>query len=135
MSVDYGGLENLKKRYEQAQKNFIKFIEDFLFEQGMRALRKTKLRTPVDTGTLRNGWTIDGNVKREGKNFIIYIKNPVEYASFVEYGHTKQNRIGWVDGYFMATVSIQEVQDALPRRWNAAFIKFLENPNFTGGEE
>lgn len=133
MGMDYTEFDALTKNYKKFLKNFNKFIEDFLFEQGMRALRKTKLRTPVDTGALRNAWNVDENVYRSGDKLYIILHNPLNYASFVEYGHTKKNRIGWVDGYFMASVSIQEVQDALPKRWNKAFIKFVENLNYKEG--
>lgn len=133
MAMDFKQFESLKNNYEKVLKDFNTFIEDFLFEQAMRALRKTKLRTPVDTGALRNAWDIDKNVQREGNTLCIKIFNPLEYASFVEYGHTKRNRIGWVDGFFMAKVSIQEVQDAIPRRWNKEFSKFINNLTEKGG--
>lgn len=127
MSMDFKQFEDLNKQYKDVLKGFNKFIEDFLFEQGMRALRKTKLRTPVDTGALRNAWNLDENVYRKGNELYVILHNPLNYASFIEYGHTKPGRIGWVDGYFMATVSIQEVQDAIPARWNKAFKQFVEN--------
>lgn len=127
MSMDFKQFENLNKQYKDVLKGFNKFIEDFLFEQGMRALRKTKLRTPVDTGALRNAWNLHENVYRRGDELYVVLHNPLNYASFIEYGHTKPGRIGWVDGYFMATVSIQEVQDAIPTRWNKAFKQFIEN--------
>lgn len=129
MSMNFDGMDNLKNQYIQVQKQFHKFLEDFLFEQAMRALRKIKLRTPVDTGALRNAWTIEDGVIRKGNTLFVVIKNPLNYASFIEYGHTKQNRIGWVDGYFMATISIQEVQDAMPKRFDKAFNDFLSKLN------
>ena len=127
MPMNFDGMDDLKNEFRQIEKDFHKFLEDFLFEQAMRALRKIKLRTPVDTGALRNAWTIENGVVRKGNTLIVVIKNPLEYASFIEYGHTKQNRIGWVDGYFMATISIQEIQDAMPRRFDKAFKDFLSN--------
>ena len=55
------------------------------------------------------------------KNYIITISNPVEYSVYVEYGHrtrgphnpdnphkTKETS-GWVPGFFMLTLSIEEV--------------------------
>ena len=133
MGMDFSEFDALTKNYKKVLKYFNQFIEDFLFEQGMRALRKTKLRTPVDTGALRNAWTLDENVYRKGNELYIIIHNPLNYASFIEYGHTTPSRIGWVDGYFMATVSIQEVQNAIPARWNKAFVKFIENLNYKEG--
>ena len=57
-----------------------------------------KKRTPVGQypsgsgkvgGTLRRGWTI-GEVKHEGNDCIIEVINPLEYASYVEYGHRQE---------------------------------------------
>ena len=53
------------------------------------------------------------------------IINPTEYASYVEYGHRqtpgryvpalgKSLKANWVKGRFMLTISIQEVEKALP---------------------
>lgn len=133
MGMDFKEFDTLTKNYKKILKDFNSFIEDFLFEQGMRALRKTKLRTPVDTGALRNAWNLDENVYRKGNELYIIIHNPLNYASFIEYGHTTPSRIGWVNGYFMATVSIQEIQNAMPKRWNTAFAKFVENLNYKEG--
>ena len=127
MGMDFKQFESLNNKYRKVLKEFNKFMEDFLFEQGMRALRKTKMRTPVDTGALRNAWTLDENVYKRGNELYVILHNPLNYASFVEYSHTKPSRIGWVDGYFMATVSIQEVQNAIPARWNKVFKDFIEN--------
>lgn len=74
-------------------------------------------------GTLRRGWTgsknqsassYAGNLKvnHYGGVYVIEIINPVEYASYVEFGHRTRNGagIGWVEGKHMLTISEQEVQ-------------------------
>lgn len=81
-------------------------------------------------GTLRRGWTSgkqhwsekNGKVRtsaiggdtgyaqsltviKNGDLYEIEIINPVEYASYVEYGHRTSNHSGWVPGRFMMTIS------------------------------
>lgn len=76
-------------------------------------------------GTLRRGWTGEKqqdvqtyvntlNIVHSGENVTIEIINPVEYASYVEYGHRTKNHKGWVEGKFMLTISVQEIQQAAP---------------------
>lgn len=133
MSMDYKSFEELTKKYNKILKEFDVFISDFLFAQAVEALKKTKRATPVDTGALKGAWNLEEDVYRNGNEIYVVMYNPLEYASFIEYGHTKRGRIGWVDGYFMAKMSIQELQDKLPRRWNAAFLKFVENLTWKEG--
>lgn len=111
-------------------------------------------------GTLRRGWTSKTHKEAEngsgtpnaamaaayaeslqinhiGKMLQIEIINPVEYASYVEYGHRqepgryvpelgKRLKKGWVQGQFMLTVSEQEIQDIAPKVLTSKIKKFLE---------
>lgn len=74
--------------------------------------------TPVETGTLRNGWRY--RVYRKNGSFQIRIENKVFYASWVEYGHRqhpgqyvppirKHLVKDWVDGVYMMTLTVNEV--------------------------
>lgn len=83
-------------------------------------------------GTLRRGWTAKTHeeaaggradakayaesltVNHFGDMVVIEIINPVEYASYVEYGHRTRNHTGWVPGKFMMTISVQEIQSIAP---------------------
>ena len=85
-------------------------------------------------GTLRRGWTAKTHeeaaggsgsadakayaesltVNHVGDMVVIEIINPVEYASYVEYGHRTRNHTGWVPGRFMMTISVQEIQNIAP---------------------
>lgn len=86
-------------------------------------------------GTLRRGWTggqkyskgyIDTlTIKHEAGMFIIEIVNPVEYASYVEYGHRTANHKGWVAGKFMMTLSENELRDIAPKVLESKLKKFL----------
>jgi hypothetical protein len=107
------------------------FMEACAKELAARLLTKVIKRTPVGVypdrvgGTLRRGWTAEKqqgvmtyvnslNVTHSGDSFTIEIVNPVEYASYVEFGHRTRNHKGWVEGKFMLTISSQEVQEAAP---------------------
>ena len=76
-------------------------------------------------GTLRRGWTI-GAITKEGNTFKVEIINPVEYASYVEYGHRQQVgryvpalgkklKQGWVPGRLMMTNSKEELERMTPQ--------------------
>ncbi|NFF59845.1 HK97 gp10 family phage protein [Clostridium botulinum] len=121
-----------------------RWIREFLLEMAFRAERKIKKRTPVgDYGTyqkeikkgkfkgqirtykkkgshgkvgghLRRNWQV-GNVEKRGNSYVVEIFNNTEYASFVEYGHRTRNHNGWVEGRFMATISMQEIERKLPK--------------------
>ena len=77
-------------------------------------------------GTLRRGWTggtnstakayADSlNVNKVGATYMIEMTNPVEYASYVEFGHRTRNHKGWVEGQFMLTISEDEIRNSAPR--------------------
>lgn len=87
-------------------------------------------------GTLRRGWTSkthDEAASGKGKNgkpakeyaaslpvrkvgdyYEIEIINPVEYASYVEFGHRTRNG-GWVEGQYMLTISEEQLKQIAPR--------------------
>ena len=78
-------------------------------------------------GTLRRGWTSQSlKVNRYGEFLVIEIVNPVEYASYVEYGHRTANHGDWVPGHFMLTMSEQEIQEMAPKVLEAKIKQFLE---------
>jgi hypothetical protein len=60
-----------------------KKIDDFMKEFLEIFLERVVERTPVKTGLLQASW--GGEVKGD----VITIENPVEYASYVEYGTVK----------------------------------------------
>ena len=88
-------------------------------------------------GTLRRGWTgskgqasakgyaEDMKVNHFGDTYVVEIVNPVEYASYVEYGHRTANHSGWVKGQFMMTISEQELERIAPAVLEAKIKKYL----------
>lgn len=120
------------------------FIESCAKELAARLLAKVIKRTPVGDypgssgkkgGTLRRGWT-DGKrnakeyadsltINHTGNTLTIVIVNPVEYASYVEFGHRTANHSGWVQGKFMLTISEEEIQNIAPKVLESKISKFL----------
>lgn len=107
---------------------------------------KTKTTTAKHGGTLKRGWTAKthreaeagtGNggdvgsyvnsvsVKQAGKVYTVEVINPVEYASYVEFGHRTRNHKDWVDGQYMLKISSDIVDRAAPQVVQKIIEKFL----------
>lgn len=135
--LDYSELKKLKEQimlFGDPSKTD-QFLESCAKELAARLLAKVIKRTPVGQyeeesgktgGTLRRGWTAGNNsnansyansltITKQGNDFVIEIINPVEYASYVEFGHRTRNHKGWVEGHFMLTISEEEIRKAAPR--------------------
>ncbi|MCM1101930.1 MAG: HK97 gp10 family phage protein [Acetatifactor muris] len=147
--VDMKGLKEFQKQLEKLQDPDA-IIEDCAKELAARLLRLVVKRTPVGDysgdsytcasgeqhkghyvegkvgGTLRRGWTI-GEIKKEGTVYKIDIINPVEYASYVEYGHRTADHKGWVKGHFMMTISENELQNIAPKVLEKKIKKILSS--------
>ncbi|MCW2277736.1 HK97 gp10 family phage protein [Heliophilum fasciatum] len=121
---DFNDLKKLADNFQKALDERVvdRFIQEFLLEMAYRAERKIKKRTPVGVykngkvgGTLRRNWRV-GQVQRQGNEYVVEIFNNTEYAPFVEYGHrTGKELTKWVEGRFMMTISMQEMEQELPR--------------------
>lgn len=129
---DYSEFERYRNNFYKMYLQFDTWITQFLLKEGMRFISKVKPRTPVDTGDLRNHWQLEG-ITREGNTLHCWFVNPMYYATFVEYGHAKPYKAGaaegspdWVDGYFMMTVTLDEIERAMPARFDSAFKQFLK---------
>lgn len=128
------GMKDLQKQMEKLQ-DPDRFAEACAKELAARLLRMVVKRTPVGQypessgksgGTLRRGWTGEKRASAQsyaeslkvnhfGDTYVIEIVNPVEYASYVEYGHRTANHNGWVKGHFMMSISKQELERIAPR--------------------
>jgi len=134
--IEFDELKEVRKNIEKLSKSqVVEFMESCAKELAARLLAKVVKRTPVGQypsgsgkvgGTLRRGWTAgkDQNatayakslkIHHFGGTYVIEIVNPIEYASYVEFGHRTRNHKGWVEGKFMLTISEQEVQSIAPR--------------------
>lgn len=124
MGADYSQLVDFSEKLKMLNDNQREeLIIASIKEIASRVLTKVIKRTPVGVysnktgGTLRRGWSTSKalNVSKKGNNYVIDIINPVEYASYVEYGHRTRNHTGWVEGRFMLTISTQEVENMTPK--------------------
>lgn len=86
-------------------------------------------------GTLRKSWTL-APISKTGCITSIEVINPVEYASYVEYGHVqtpgrfvpaigKKLKKGFVQGKFMLKKSVEEVEAAAPKIIQKKMDKWL----------
>lgn len=135
-SCNFDKLKDLKSKIDNLeQKKVEEFMKACAKELAARLLAKAIKRTPVGQypsgsgkvgGTLRRGWTAGKNqnatayakslqIQHIGDAYKIEITNPVEYASYVEFGHRTKNHKGWVEGKFMMTISEQEIQTIAPK--------------------
>lgn len=154
MGADFSQWVELRKKLNKADKEIDLFYESCAKELASRLLAKVIKRTPVGEypketgkkgGTLRRGWTSHGNgsgsegmrtngakqfvdtlkVHHFGDTYVIEITNPVEYASYVEFGHRTRNHKGWVKGEFMMTISEKEIERASPKILENKIKKWL----------
>ncbi len=144
-SFDANDLKKFQKELEKLDKNMDAFMQACAKELAARLLRMVVKRTPVgeypkgsgkEGGTLRRGWTGEKRssakgyadsltVHHFGDTYVIEIVNPVEYASYVEYGHRTANHKGWVKGKFMMTISEQELEKIAPKVLENKIKKYL----------
>lgn len=123
--------KNIKKLTDSQVDDFMKSCAK---ELAARLLAKVIKRTPVGIypassgkkgGTLRRGWTAGQNqnvvayaqsltINQYGGTYVIEIVNPVDYASYVEFGHRTRDHKGWIEGRFMMTISEQEIDSTAP---------------------
>ena len=115
-------LRKLRDELEKLQEPE-EFMKDCAKELAARLLKMVVQRTPADTGTLRRAWTAGTSSEgyansvqdnHFGNVYEIAITNPMEYASYVEYGHRTPNHKGWVPGKFMMKISEEELERIAP---------------------
>lgn len=126
--------DNINKLNNQQKQQF---LEACCKELAARLLAKVIKRTPSETGELRRGWTggvkqgatqyaNSLNIQKVGNTYRIDITNPVEYASYVEYGHRTKDHQGWVQGKFMLTISEAELNNASDAILQKKLNKFMK---------
>ena len=118
-----------------------RFYTEAVKDLAARLLALVIPRTPVKSGTLRRGWTADvapgvSVSAGGGGTYTIEIINPVEYASYVEFGHRqtpgryvpaigKQLKQRWANGKFFLTLSEAELGMIAPGILEAKLDQFL----------
>jgi len=136
-TFDISGIKGLQAKINKiASSDIQKFMIACSKDLAARLLRYAKERTPVGKypkgsgkvgGTLRRGWSAvsDGvEVAYSGGVYTVEIINPVEYASYVEYGHRTRSG-GWVPGRFMLKISEDELKGVIPQILEDKILEFL----------
>ena len=116
--MEIQGLNRFIRTLNNASNNFDEEANKRLNNISQKLVAKVKLKTPVDSGVLRRSWRVknDGQLAR-----IIY--NNVRYSSYVEYGHRTRGGKSFVDGRYMLTKSVKEIEDTL----TSEFSMMIEN--------
>lgn len=145
---DYSQFVKWAENLAKAHADIELWLKEFLLKQAQRVVREAKLRTPVDTGALRASYAIGGqeialsvttddsgkehfdvdlenstveDISLVGDDLKVVISNPMEYASYVEYGHHSY------EGRYMLTIAVNIVQEALPSRFKKQFEEYLKS--------
>lgn len=131
--VDVSELESFQSRLKTLNAGQVKaFLTEAVKQLGLQMLALVKARTPVKSGTLRNGWSISGG----SGGFSVTVINSVYYASYVEYGHRqtpgrfvpvlgKRLVANWVGGQFFmkgAEAELQNIAVSLLESMLSAFL-------------
>lgn len=125
MGLDMQAFLKYSEDFQEMAQEFDKFLEKWMQKQGGILIEKTKERTPVDTGNLRNSWSL-GKYQRQGATAQIEVSNSADYASHVEYGTPKRPNWKWANGAQMLTKSLYEMEQTMPSEFDKAFTAFLK---------
>ncbi len=112
IKVDFSALKKWQAALHKNEAD--ETIKAALQEAVALAMRGTKQKTPVITGTLRREWKIT-NIIKKGNVWEVQLYNDTKYAMYVEYGHrTRLNRLTgtrrFVAGRYMMKISCDEVE-------------------------
>lgn len=145
--VDIRELKELQRKFKKLEeKSADEFFRSCAKELAARFLKKVIQMTPKgvypkdsgkEGGTLIRGWTggVESNagsfvnrvqVFKLGSNYMITIRNAVEYASYVEFGHRTVDHRSWVPGKYMMTISEEEIEQISPKLLEKRMEKFLK---------
>lgn len=141
MGLNYSQFRKLRDNFSKLSDEYEAWLQSFLLNEANRFMALVKPLTPVDTGDLRNHWKI-GKIFRQGDMLCVEIINPMEYASFVEWGHKQTPgryvpQIGkklvndWVEGAHMMQISLDQIYSEMPARFNSEFTKWLKRLEVT----
>lgn len=143
MGANFKELVQFTKQVEQLNnEKKDEFLESCCKELAARLLAKViknsgPERFKESTGTFRRGWTGGQNknasayanslnIKKVGNKYQIDIINPVEYASYIEYGHRTRDHKGWVQGHYILTIAeteLNNMSDAILQKKLEKFMK------------
>jgi hypothetical protein len=124
---DYSEFKKFYEKNERLQQEFVSWLKNFLTQRALEALALTRPLTPVRTGYLRRNWSVT-DVTTNGKDLVVHLVNPVEYASFMEEGYSYENagRARHFEGYHMSKIAISQIKEKMPGKFKNEFSQFLK---------
>ena len=132
LEIDVTAFEKYQEVLERAGNEFKNFERNYITALANEILKKAIPLTPVDTGRLRRSYKVS-KIEEKGEDLEITVYNDARdngasesYASYVELGHYTRNRIRWVEGRFMLTISTDEVRNEMERIFNMMFTKWAK---------
>lgn len=111
--MEIQGLDEFAKTLNNASNNFEKEANEKLDIIASKLIAKVKLKTPVDSGTLRRSWQ-----PKKVSNLERIVFNNVKYGSFVEYGHRTRGGKSFIDGVYMLEKSVKEIEQELDKEFS-----------------
>ena len=111
--MEIQGLNDFIRILNNSSNNFDEEAKKSLNKVSQKLIANVKLKTPVDSVVLRRSW----RVKSEGELAKI-IYNNVRYATHVEYGHRTRGGKSFVDGRYMLTKSVKEIEGELDKEFS-----------------
>jgi hypothetical protein len=111
--MEIQGLDKFTKTLNNASNNFEKEANKKLDIIASKLIAKVKLKTPVDTGTLRRSWQ-----PKKVSNLERLVFNNVKYAQYVNYGHRTRGGKSFVDGVYMLEKSVKEIESELDKEFS-----------------
>ena len=106
--MEIQGLNRFIRTLNNASNSFDEEASKRLNNISQKLGAKVKLKTPVNSGVLRRSW----RVKSEGQLAKI-VYNNIKYGPHVEYGHRTKGGKSFVDGQYMLTKSVKEIEDTM----------------------
>lgn len=119
MKID--GLNEFKDLIATIKRDFPTETQTFVQQQAEEVKANTKLNTPVDTGTLRNGWQ-----RMKGGDYKQIIYNNVTYSIDVEYGHMNRGGGSYYVGRYMLTKAIKKQESKFYKDLHYVFGKVVD---------
>ena len=106
--MEIQGLNELIKSLDKSSSNYKKEAKKVLNKIGVRLKYKVSSKTPEDTGVLKKSWKYRTVSENEG-----ILSNNVKYAPHVEYGHRTRGEKSFVNGRYMLTKSVKDIESEL----------------------
>lgn len=123
--IDTKDIKKLSKKLKNIDKELDIIYIDYLNRVGDVVMAFVKENTSVVTGHLRNSWLMVP-AKKDGRAYTLTIGNPVEYASYYEYGHRINGGKGWVEGRFVLKRGNEEAIEKSEKELKKAIKRRLE---------